>query len=212
MLPFAIVFITGCVFSFVRWNENFSESKLLYLTGLFVSFAEAAWAVSTVPDAAGPFLKVLPIVASMFSWVFFYHGLMMFFFFAVAKEMMGDDRVSEHISFDKADAAMKKRNYKEAEELYIEAVQQFRTRAEPRIQLAEFYAKRGRHEDAAAQFQAVLGLVKDLEARARFTFRLAEMLQNAGKKEEARAALKSFQQSAANTRFAEFAALRLSEL
>jgi thioredoxin-like negative regulator of GroEL len=157
-------------------------------------------------------MMMLPIVACMFSWVFFYHGLMLFMIFGVVKEIMGDGRLSEHISFDKAEAAMKKRNYAQAEELFIEAVQRFRTRAEPRIKLAEFYADRGRHEDAASQLAAALDFVKDMEARATFTFRLAEMLQRAGKKEEAKAALEKFRVSAVNSKFAEFAALRLAEM
>jgi tetratricopeptide (TPR) repeat protein len=212
MLPLGIVFITGCIFSYLRWNESLSESKLFYLGGLGVSFVEIAWAVSITPDGATLIFTVLPLVVCMFSWVFFYHGLMIFVIFGVVKEIMGDGRLGEHISFDKAEAAVKKRNYAQAEELFIEAVQRFQTRAEPRIKLAEFYADRGRHEDAAAQIETALNFVKDMEARARFTFRLAEMLQKSGKMEEARAALKTFQESAANTKYAEFAALRLAEM
>lgn len=216
MLPLGIVFITGCIFSYVRWNETFSESKLFYMGGLCVFFAEAVWSISNyrvnMPGPAGAIMTVMPVVACTFSWVFFFHGLMTSCLFGAAKEIMGDGRLSEHISCDKAEAAVKKHNYAEAEAHYLEAVQHFRNRAEPRIMLAEFYADRGRHEDAATQLDSALNFVKDMEARARFTFRLAEMLQKAGKKEQARAALKKFQESAANTRFAEFAALRLAEM
>ena len=218
-MAFAVLLVTGILFSALRWMESLSESKAFYFLGLSVFLAECVHALVTSNigpkgpyDIVGAALSLAVPVLCISGWVLFFHGAAVALLFGVAEEMSGDKYLEEHCSFDKAEAAERRRDYQAAESLYREAIEGMPKRPEPLVHLGEMLIKIGRHADAAEQFRKALTMVDDRDARARFTFRLAEAQGLAGQKDAAIETLRRFEKAAKDTKYAGYARDRLAKL
>ena len=160
----------------------------------------------------GVMLGVVALVGAALSWSLFFHGALMAMLFGAVEGTGADKYLEEHCSFDKAEAAERRRDYQAAESLYREAIERMPKRPEPLVHLGEMLIKTGRHADAAEQFRKALTMVEDRDARARFTFRLAEAQCLAGQRAAAIETLRGFEKAAKDPKYAGYASGRLARL
>ena len=131
------------------------------------------------------------------------------FIFSAAREMLALGSIEQHYSFDQAEAAEKRQDFKAAEQLYREAIERMEHRHEPYLRLAEVLIKLKHPIEAAEEMQKALDRVEDIDARARFSFRLADILEAGGEGNQSMQALNQIREEAKGKKYENYAVERI---
>ncbi len=134
--------------------------------------------------------------------------------FDIAKRRaLGDHRLAVQKTYDKAEAAEKKRDYGRALRIYDQALTEDPDDHEAMRRKGELYLVMGRIDDALGELRRVYGCLVDPEQKATVGFRIVDLLvAQKNNPESAKTFLTELVEKLAGTRFSELARARLSRL
>lgn len=115
-------------------------------------------------------------------------------------------------TYDVADKAEHGGELDRAMALYAEEAARDPKDPEPLRRMAEIHLRRASPAAALDCLRRALPLVEDPEPKSTLAFRLADLLEREGRREEARSILQALEEELAGTRFAQFARDRLKAL
>ncbi len=126
-------------------------------------------------------------------------------FSGLRRILFSEHKIRVTATYDQAEAAERRKDWKRAAGLYAEAIQADPDDLEARRRLAEVYLHDGRRDRAVNLLREVAAHVTDPEPRATVTFRLADLLAQSGDGDGARRVLDELARDLAGTRLAVFA-------
>jgi hypothetical protein len=115
-------------------------------------------------------------------------------------------------TYDLAEKAEHDGDFDRALALYREEIARDPKDPEPLRRTGDIHLRRGETTQAIEQFRRAVPLVEEAEPRSTLAFRLVDLLEREGLRDEARSVLRSIERELAGTRFAEFAKERLHSL
>lgn len=126
--------------------------------------------------------------------------------------LMGIGSMKVEKSYDKARKAEHERDWDGALSEYARAAAEDPGDGEARRRMGEIHLRLDRTEQALQHFRAAVPLKESPEDRTTLSFRIADILDGAGRRDEARALLESVAKEYAGTPFEKYARERLSRI
>jgi hypothetical protein len=126
--------------------------------------------------------------------------------------MMSEHKIAPLKSYDQAEAAEKRKDFKLAIEIYFKAITDDPRDAEAHRRVAELLVSGGKTKDGVEHFRSAIALTEHAESKATLSFWLAEVLTTSSDRAGAIGVLTAVKTEFKDTKFADYAEERLKKI
>lgn len=203
----------GALLAWMSWGGSEFRDRTEFAVGgicaTFVGYGIAIWYTAT----SGFALTGLVFAPGVCFYTWFLAHAIGQLVMAGKNEAMGDTGLQVAPTYHQAEAAEKRRDFAEAERLYLLAVAERPADTEAKRRIAELHVLRGDLEAAARAYRALISDTPDPEEASLLVFRLSDLLSGRmGRREEALALLQGFERRHPQSKAAAYARERAGRL
>ena len=215
---FAILFWAYCggMSALAKSERAFVQSGLVHLASGALYFALGGMVAWTFIHQGHPMLTVpafvLVLMIGTMLGLRWWGFLMSEYIDRAHASATGTANMKVEKTYDRASKAEREGDLEGALAAYRTAAAEDRKDPEPLRRMGEIHLRRGERAEALRLFREALPLIPSDEGRATLAFRMADLLLEEGRRDEARVQLAEVERSLAGSRFAQFARERRESL